>query len=173
MRNRPALNTPKVTGFVFIFCSLKHIQRTSEGLYFMILEVSERNSLWIRNKSEKSAKFCLILGQILWNMKPWNLKLLFVLRKFDMATPWRVAVKFYSNMPISRDRSRPGLSLLSPRHHTKALGTRLQTPEILVKLFLKIAKILHSPSLFANIFASIHASLVYIHQMSAGLNSNA
>jgi hypothetical protein len=71
---QPPLNTPKVTGFVFIFCSLKHIQRTSEGQYFMILEVSERHSLWIRNKSEKSAKFCLILGQILWNMKPWNLK---------------------------------------------------------------------------------------------------
>ena len=34
-----------------------------------------------------------------------------------------------------------------------------------------LAEILHSPSLhiFANIFVSIHASLVYIHQMS-GLN---
>jgi hypothetical protein len=29
-------------------------------------------------------------------------------------------------MPISRDRPRPGLSLLSPRLHTKALGTRLE-----------------------------------------------
>ena len=34
--------------------------------------------------------------------------------------------EWLSNMPISRDRPRPGLSLLSPRLHTKALGTRLE-----------------------------------------------
>ena len=36
----------------------------------------------------------------------------------------------------------------------------------------KFAEILHSPSLFANIFVRIHVLPVYIRQMS-GLNSNA